>query len=131
MRTACVAAAGTIGALGMLGHRRDGIGSLFAAGGERLAPAASHAGAVLLGLVIHVVWIAAWTALFAAFTQRERRFGASIPALIVAAIAFGVSFIVPEALGGPLATLPTPERALVHLVLAISFVLGMRLAPAG
>ena len=131
MRTACVAAAGTIGALGMLAHRRAGVGALFATGGERLAPTASLWGAALLGLVIHVAWIAVWSALFAAFTQRERRSGASIPALIVAVIAFGVSFAIPEALGGPLTTLPTAERALVHLVLAISLVLGMRLAPAG
>jgi hypothetical protein len=115
----------------MLGYRRAGISALFAAGGERLAPAASQWGAALLGLVIHIAWVAVWSAVFAALTQRERRFGASIPALTVAAIALGVSFVVPEALGGPVATLPTTERTLVHLVLAVSFVLGMRLAPAG
>jgi hypothetical protein len=115
----------------MLGYRRGGIGDFFAAAGERLSPAASRSGAALLGLVIHVAWIATWSALFAAFMQRGRRSGASIPAFLVAALALGVSFVVPDALGGPLATLPAPERALGHLVLAVSFVLGMRLAPAG
>src|SRR5688500_15073934 len=81
---ASVAVAGTVGALGMLGYRRDGIGALFAAGGESLAPAASPGGAALVGLVIHVAWVAAWSALFAAFMQRGRRSGASIPAFIVA-----------------------------------------------
>lgn len=131
VRIACVALAGTIGAMGMLGHRRGGIAELFAAGGHLLTPGVSRSAAVLGGLVIHVVWMAAWSVLFAAFVQRDRRPHASIAAVVVAALAFGASIVTPVALGGPLATLPPTERAVVYVVLAISFVIGMRLAPQG
>ena len=131
VRMTCIAAAGTLGAMGLFGHRNEGIAALFADGGRRLTRDASPWGAAFAGLVIHVVWVAVWSALFAALMQRGRRPGASIPALLVAALALGASFVLPDGLVGPVATLATPERTLVHLVLGISFALGMRLAPMG
>ena len=131
VRMTCIAVAGTLGAMGLLGHRRSGAAALFGDGGRQLAPDASAWGAAFAGFVIHVVWIAVWSALFAALMQRGRRPGASIPALLVAALALGASFVLPDGLVGPVATLATPERTLVHLVLAVSFALGMRLAPVG
>ena len=131
VRMTCIAVAGTLGAMGLFGHRRGGVGAMFADGGRRLAPDASPWGGAVAGLLIHVVWIAVWSALFAALMQRGRRPGASIHALLVAGLALGASFLLPDGLVGPVATLPTPERMLVHLVLGVSFALGMRLAPAG
>ena len=131
VRITCIALAGTIAALGMFGHRRGGITDPFAGGGHLLSPGGSPIAAIFVGIAIHVVWIAAWSMLLAAFAQRDRRGRASIGAVIVAALALGVSMIAPPSLGGPLATLEIPERVVVHVVLAIAFLLGMRLAPRG
>jgi hypothetical protein len=131
VRIACVALAGTVGAMGMLGHRRGGITATFAEGGRLLAPTVSGPVAVVGGLLIHVAWVAAWSVVFAALMQRHRRPRASVTAIVVAALALGATFIVPFTVGGPLATLPAIERTLVHVVLAISLVMGMRLAPLG
>ena len=131
VRVACVALAGTVGAMGMLVYRRGGITEMFAAGGHLLAPGASRSLALLGGLGIHVVWMAVWSVVFAALVQRDRRLRASIAAVVIAALAFGASIVAPAGIGGPLATLPPIERAVVHVVLAISFVIGMRLASTG
>jgi hypothetical protein len=115
----------------MLAWRRGGITELLASGGFLLAPGVSRIAAAMGGLVIHVVWMALWSVVFAASMQRDRRPSPSIVAIIVAAVALGVTFIAPAAAGGPLATLPPPERIVVHAVLAISLMIGMRLAPRG
>jgi hypothetical protein len=126
-----VALAGTVGALGMLGHRRDGMIAAFVAGGHLLLPQLASSAAAAIGLMIHGLWIAAWSILFAAFMQRDRRSHAAIPAAVIALVAFAVSLLLPQAIVGPLATLSTAERGLVHVVLAVSLALGMRLAPRG
>jgi hypothetical protein len=126
-----VALAGTVGALGMLGQRRDGMAAPFVAGGHLLLPQLSPSAAAAIGLMVHGIWVAAWSILCAALVQRDRRSRAAIPAAIVALIAFGVSLVLPHAIVGPLATLSMPERGLVHVVLAVSLALGMRLAPRG
>jgi hypothetical protein len=131
VRIICIALAGTVGAIGTLGHRRGGATEPFAASGFALAPGGSQIGAVLLGLAAHAAWIVLWSLVLAALVQRLRSPGASLLAVVVAAMAFVVSLVVAVAIGGPVATLPTAARALVHVVLAISFVLGMRLAPRG
>ena len=131
VRIACVALAGTVGAMGMLGYRRGGVTEMFAAGGLLLAPGASRSLALLIGLAIHIVWIGVWSVVFAAFMQRDRRLRASIAAVIVAMLAFGAAIVAPAGIASPLATLPASERAVVHVVLAISFVIGMRLALTG
>jgi hypothetical protein len=131
VRIACIALAGTVGAVGMLGHRRGGIAEPFAASGLLLAPGATRAMAIIGGFVIHVAWVAAASAVLAAFMQRDRRTGASIVAAILAALVLVATIVVPAAMGGPLATLPMAERAVVCAVLAISLALGMRLAPGG
>ena len=131
MRIICIALAGTVGAIGTLGHRRGGATEPFAASGFALAPGGSDTGAVLLGFAVHVAWIVLWSVVLAALVQRLRSPGASILSVAVAAMAFMVSLVVVVPIGGPVATLPAAARALVHVVLAISFVLGMRLAPRG
>ena len=130
-RITCVALAGTAGALGTLAQRRGGVVELLATGGYLLAPGVSRFAAATGGLVIYAVWIAVWSVVFAALMQRDRRPNPSIAAVIVAALALVLSFLLPAALGGPLATLPAPERILVHAVLALSLIIGMRLAPRG
>jgi hypothetical protein len=130
-RLTCVALAGTAGALGMLAQRRGGIADMAAAAGYAFAPGVSRFAAATGGFVIHLVWVALWSVVLAAWMQRDRRPNPSIAALIIAALALATSFIVPAAIGGPLATLPTPERIVVHVVLAISLIIGMRLAPGG
>ena len=117
--------------MGMLAQRRGGVVELLAAGGYLFTPGVSRLAAAIGGLVIHALWIAAWSALVAASMQRRRRPNPSIVAILVAAMALGVSFIVPQVAGGPLATLPAAERILVHAVLAVSLIIGMRLAPGG
>jgi hypothetical protein len=104
---------------------------MFAAGGHLLAPGASRSVALLIGLLIHLAWMTAWSVVFAAFVQRDRRLRASIAAVVVAALAFGASIVAPAGIVGPLAALPPIERGLVHVVLAISFIIGMRLAFTG
>jgi hypothetical protein len=131
LRISCVSLAGTIGALGMLGHRRGAVGGLFAASGQLLMPSANDSLGVLLGLAMHCGWILVWSFVLAAVVQRRRGSHAALIAAAVALIALGVSVITPAAIGGPMATLPIPARALVHGVMAISFVIGMRLAPGG
>ena len=131
VRLTCIALAGTVGAIGMLSHRRGGVTDPFAASGAALTTGLSPAAATLLGLAIHVGWMALWSVLLAALVQRVRGPSASLVAIAVAALAFVVSLVVAAAIAGPVATLPTAARILVHVVLAISFVLGMRLAPRG
>ena len=131
VRIICIALAGTVGAIGTLGHRRGGVTEPFAASGFALAPGLSQAGAVILGLVVHIAWIVVWSAMLAALVQRVRSPRASLMAVAVAALAFIVSLVVAATIAGPMATLPMAARVLVHVVLAISFVLGMRLAPLG
>jgi hypothetical protein len=131
VRIACVALAGTIGAVGMLGHRRGGVTELLAAGGHALIPAAPQIGAVMVGTAILALWLLMWSAMTAAAMQRTRGQYAAVIALLVAAVALAASLVVPDAIGGPTGTLTTAERTLVHGVLAVSLLLGMRLAPPG
>ena len=131
IRIACVAFAGTAGALAMLAQRRGGVVEMFATHGTSLASGGSPLAAAAVGLVIHVLWVVAWSLAFAAFVQRLRRPHAALAALVIATLAFVVSFLVAGAYGGPVAMLPIPERVLVHAVLAISLGIGMRLAPEG
>jgi hypothetical protein len=49
----------------------------------------------------------------------------------IAALAFVTAAVLPEALLGPIGSLTTPERVLVHLVLGVALGAGMRLAPTG
>ena len=128
---AWVALAGTVGALGMLGHRRGGVMEPFVTGGQALLPGIPSGAAAGLGLLMHALWIAAWSLLFAAPMQRDRRAHAAIPAAVVALIAFAISLGLPAAFVGPLAALSTAERGLVHVVLAVALALGMRIAPRG
>jgi len=131
VRVICIALAGTLGAIGTLGYRRGGMTEPFAASGGALVPGAAPATAILLGLAIHLAWIVLWSVLLAALVQRKRGPRAALLAVAVAGLAFVAAMIVDGSIGGPMATLPIAARALVHVVLAISFVLGMRLAPRG
>ena len=131
IRIACVAFAGTAGALAMLAQRRGGIVEMFATHGSSLAPGGSRVVAAAGGLAIHIVWVLAWSLAFAAFAQRHRRPNAALAALVTATLAFGISSLVAPAYGGPVAMLPIAERILVHAVLAVSLAIGMRLAPEG
>ena len=112
-----------------LGARRLGVGELFAAGGHLAISGASVALAALAGALIHVFWISLWSVLYAVVARAHRGMRTVVDAALVAGVAFGCSIVVPF-LAGPLATLMTAEKTLVHLVLAIALATGMRLARA-
>ena len=131
MRIACIALAGTIGAMGMLGHRRGGAIELFAAGGHLLVSRAAPIVASAIGIVIHGVWMLLWAIVLVALARHHGGLRASLATLVVAAVAFAAAIALPSSLIGPVATLTIGERALVHVVLALSLMLGMRLAPLG
>jgi len=131
VRIACIGLAGTLGALGMLGHRRGGAIELLATGGHLLIPHAPSAVAALTGLLIHALWMVVWGYALVALTRQRRGLRASLAALVVAAAAFGTAVVVPAMLLGPVASLTTGERVLVHIVLALSLIIGTRLAFAG
>ena len=119
--------------MGMLGHRRAGALEVFAAGGAPLPGSFPVAVDAALGIVIHGLWMLLWAVLLVSVARHGRGLGAMLLAVVVAALAFAISgaAIVPGGLLGPLATLTPGERALVHLVLATSLILGLRLALRG
>ena len=131
MRIACIALAGTIGAMGMLGYRRGGAIELFAAGGHLLFSRAAPILASTIGVVIHGAWMLLWAVLLVALARHHGGLRASLEAAAIAAVAFAAALALPSSLIGPVATLTIRERALVHVVLAVSLMLGMRLAPLG
>lgn len=104
---------------------------LFAAGGHLLVPSLSRTVAALLGALIHGAWILIWSALLAAFLRRRHGATASRPAAVLSAIALGASLLFPAAVAGPISTLTIAEAVLVHVVLALSLIIGLRLAPKG
>jgi hypothetical protein len=131
VRIACIALAGTVGAMGTLGYRRGGAADPFASGGYLLVAGAPRSAAIVVGALVHVIWIVAWSMLAAALMQRRVSTSGWMPAVLTAALAFGASVVAPAMIVGPLGTFPLAERAVVHLTLAVSFIIGMRLAPAG
>ena len=104
---------------------------LFAAGGHLLAPRVPVAIAWLVGIVIHAAWMLHWAVSMVALARHDRGIRASVEGTVVATVAFAVSVVLPGAVLGPVATLTIGERALVHVVLALSLILGIRLAFAG
>src|SRR5688500_12696801 len=131
VRIACIALAGTVGAMGMLGYRRGGAVELFAAGGHLLFTRAAPVLASVIGVVIHGLWMLLWAVILVALARHHGFFRASLEAAAIAAVAFAAALTLPSSLIGPVATLTIGERALVHVVLGISLMLGMRLAPLG
>ena len=131
MRIACIALAGTLGAMGMLGHRRGGAVELLAAGGHLLISRAPPALASLAGIVIHALWMALWAHALVTVARHHRGPRATLEAMGIAAAAFGAAVALPAVVVGPVATLTIGERALVHIVLALSLVIGIRVIPAG
>ena len=117
--------------MGMLGHRRGGAVELFAAGGHLVISGAAPVVASLIGLVIHGVWMLLWSLVVVAIARHRGALWPLLAATAVGAVAFLATLIVPSSFIGPVATLTTGERALVHVVLAVSLMIGMRLAPGG
>ena len=117
--------------MGMLGHRRGGAIELFAAGGHLVFSGAAPILASAIGMLIHGVWMLLWAAILVALARHHRGLRMSFEALAVAAIAFAAALALPSSLIGPVATLTIRERVVVHVVLGISLMLGMRLAFPG
>jgi hypothetical protein len=128
-RIAPIVIAATVGALLTLGAPRGGVLEPFVAAGQLLIPGAARWVAVGIGALLHGAWMSAWSALYGTVVQTTHGWRPWADAAGVAAIAFGVSFLVPDALLGPIATLTTPERLFLHLLLAVALGAGMRLAP--
>ena len=117
--------------MGMLGYRRGGAIELFAAGGHLAFSRVAPALASVIGVVIHAAWMLLWALILVALARHHRALRMVIDATVVAAAAFVATIALPSAFIGPVATLTMGERVLVHLVLGISLMLGMRLAPSG
>ena len=117
--------------MGMLGHRRAGALELFGAAGHLLVARAPLILATIAGIVIHALWMLLWAGILLALPQGHRGLRSALGAAVVAAIAFVASVMLPAAIVGPVATLAVGERALVHIVLGVSLVIGMRLAFRG
>ena len=117
--------------MGMLGHRRGGVVELFAAGGRLIMGGAGPALASIVGLLVHGAWMMLWAIIFVAIARHHRGRRTSLEAAAVAAVALAAAIALPAMLVGPVATLTIAARAVVHIVLAVSLMLGMRLAPLG
>ena len=114
--------------MGMLGHRRGGAIELFAAGGHLVFSRAAPILASVIGVVIHGAWMLLWAVILVALARHHRGLRMSIEAVAVAVVALAAALALPSSLIGPVATLTVRERVLVHVVLGISLMLGMRLA---
>lgn len=114
--------------MGMLGHRRGGAIELFAAGGHLVFSRAAPILASVIGVVIHGAWMLLWAVILVALARHHRGLRMSIEAVAVAVVALSAALALPSSLIGPVATLTVRERVLVHVVLGISLMLGMRLA---
>ena len=123
--------AATVGALLTLGVRRGGALEPFVIGGQMLIPGAARWVGAVLGALLHGTWMSLWSALYGVVAQEPRGWRPLGDAAGVAAIAFGASYLLPDALLGPVATLSMPERLFLHLLLAGALAAGMRLAPVG
>jgi hypothetical protein len=129
VRIAFITVAATVGALVTFGARHAGAGELFAAGGHLAIQGASVSFAAVAGGVIHVFWISLWSALYAIVARAHRGARTVVDAALVAGAAYVCSMVVPF-LAGPLSTLMTSEKVVIHLVLALALAIGMRLARA-
>jgi hypothetical protein len=123
--------AATVGALLTLGVRRGGALEPFIGGGQLLIPGAARWVAAAIGGLLHGAWMAAWSALYGTVARDRSGWRPMADAAGIAALAFVVALILPEALLGPTGTLTTPERIFFHVLLAIALGAGMRLAPDG
>lgn len=128
---ACIALAGTLGAMGMLGHRRAGATEVFAAGGQQALAMLLPLPAAFAGILIHALWMVVWGFVLAALARLRPGRAGVLLAIGVAALAFVMTLLLPAPIVGPVATLTTGERALVHVVLGISLMIGMPLARPG
>lgn len=117
--------------MGMLGYRRGGAVELFAAGGHLVFSRAAPILASVIGVLIHGAWMLLWAVILVAFARHHGGLRATLEAAAVAIVAFAAALALPSSLIGPVATLTIGERVLVHVVLGISLILGMRLAPLG
>lgn len=137
-----VAAASAAGALVAFGARAgDPLRHVNALAGLLLDSRVSfvagpHALVTTVGVLVLVVLVGVWGALFAAgaIALGARRGGAlALASCTVAALAFCVdAFVLPRLAGETgFAALSLPRLALVHLLLAAAFPVGMRLALSG
>lgn len=137
LRTAAVAAAATGGVLVRYGIAGD-IGPLgaFAQVGRLVtgvtavdAAVAQHA-ATIVGVLVHVLVATVWSLVFSIVAVEWRGVRRWLAAVVVAAFAWGVGqAVLPTVLRlGHGARARPPQVALLHVVLALSLVVGMRLA---
>jgi hypothetical protein len=124
-----LASAATTGALVAMGRRLGSAGIPFAAIGAsafRRTVSSGAVGLVFAGLVLHVLTIFVWSAIFLWIARLGRGTGAAIA---VGSGAFVFSWLVAWASGAGLASvLPLGDRLVLALVFAGTLVLGMRFA---
>ncbi len=126
-----VAASATTGALVAMGHRAGSAALPFAAIGAVLfqrTPSSGAVGLVLTGLVLHVIGIVVWSAAFVWIAERGIT-GHFAAAALVGIGQFLFAWLVAESSGHGLASvLSLGDLLVVSLVLALSLVVGIRLA---
>jgi hypothetical protein len=85
----------------------------------------------MIGALLHGAWMSAWSALYGTVARTRHGWRPIRDAVGIAALAYGVALLLPDALLGPIATLTMAEQLLLHLLLAVGLGAGMRLAPVG
>ena len=128
---AVITAAATIGALVGMGRRAGAAGLPFAAIGAVLTHEMPRAGAtamVVTGLMLHVIGMFIWSAIFVRLAQHV--FAKDwIAALVTAVTQMIVSwFVAWTTATGVASVLPLGDRLVFVVVLTVALVVGMRLA---
>lgn len=129
-------AAATAGALVGFGLREGTPGRFLASAGQPLlgvpsfvTPDRAFGPTAWLGVAQHVVVVLGWAMLFAAIAGRWRGGARWAAGVIVGVVVFVADGALPDALRIAGGALTGAQRAVVVFVLALTLVLGMRLAP--
>ena len=137
LRVAAVATAATAGVLVRFGLA-SGAGPLGAftqvgrlvGGIARADGAAAHGAAAVLGLIVHVLVVTAWSLAYARVVTGWGARGRWVAAAVVAVLAWVAGHVLlPSMLRlGHGVRAPAPQVLLLHVVFALSLAVGMRLA---
>jgi hypothetical protein len=123
-----ITASATAGALVAIGHRMGYAGTAFVAITRAIARrSAPGGGAIVTGVVLHVVAVFVWSAVCVRLASRIG--SKAVAALAVGAVNFAIASLVTWWTGGGLASeLTLGDRLLYSVVLTASLIVGMRYA---
>lgn len=139
LTTGIIAAAATGGALlgfgiraGMPSRPFNGIATLVL--GDQARGVWGYVGTITVtGIVLHVAITVGWGVLFAALAGRRHGWQVTALAMVVSAVAWVVSrtIVLRQVGAGMSSVLGSGQLAVLHVVLAVALVLGMRFARRG